>query len=375
MKICIITETFPPEVNGVAMTLSRLADGLTSRGHKVQIIRPRQHRKDQTVAVNGRLEVPVRGLPMPGYDGLHFGLPCPIRLRQLWKRDRPDLVHVATEGPLGWNAVEVARRLKLPVVSSYHTNFHSYGKHYGYGKLMQTALKWLRYVHNKTRATFVPSDDVLKMLNEAKFQNLKILGRGVDTQLFSPERRNKALRAQWGVDEETPVALFVGRLANEKNLPLTIEAYERMKVIQPKLKLVLVGDGPVRKELEARHPEIIFAGMRRGEDLAEHYASADLFLFASETETFGNVVTEAMASGLAVLTYNYAAALKYIHNGENGLAVPYKDSNAYLRQAELLITDTALQKRLKEASRASTLDISWEKVTDTYVDDLTALLQ
>jgi len=375
MKISIITETFPPEVNGVAMTLNRLSEGLVARGHKVQIIRPRQNKEDQPVAVNGRHEITVRGLPIPGYDGLHFGLPCPLKFRHFWKKERPDIVHVATEGPLGWNAVQIARKLKIPLVSSFHTNFHSYGSHYGYGRFMKSILRWLRYVHNKASLTFVPAQDVLNDLRKEQFRDLRILSRGVDTKLFSPQRRSAELRKSWGVKQDQPVALFVGRVAEEKNIPLTIKAYERMRSLNSKLKLVIVGDGPARKELEEKHPEIIFAGMRLGEDLATHYASADLFLFASTTETFGNVITEAMASGLVALTFNYAAAQKYIQNGVNGIAVPYNDTVAYEVAATQLIKHPENWKGIRNAARESTLGISWDKVIDGYLNDLDSVLK
>lgn len=375
MKISLVTETYPPEVNGVAMTLSRLVHGLVNRGHTLQVIRPRQHNHDAGAEAERMMELTVPGAAIPRYEGLRFGFPAKNRLMRLWKNDRPEIIHVATEGPLGWSAIRAAAALGIPVVSSFHTNFHVYGKHYGYGGLIRMALTWLRYVHNKTRRTFVPSEDVRQMLEKSGFQNTAILGRGVDTGLFSPERRSSQLREQWGVDENTPVVIYVGRIASEKNIPLCVEAFNAMKQVRPDLKFVLVGDGPERKRLEQQHPDFYFCGLRRGEDLAAHYASADLFLFGSVTETFGNVVTEAMASGIPALAFNYAAPQQYITSGQNGITVPFGDERAFVDAAADLAGNVPAWKTMGEAARKTALTISWDAVIDGYDSELQTVLK
>ncbi len=374
MRISLVTETYPPEVNGVAMTLQRLVGGLVGLGHEMEVVRPRQGRADVAAAEERMVEWLARGGPLPGYDGLHFGLPSRSALVRRWRKARPDVVHVATEGPLGWSAVRAARALGIPVVSSFHTNFHSYGRHYGYGMFIRVALGWLRHVHNLTRRTFVPSRDLLSTLEGDGFRNLRILGRGVDTRLFDPARRSEELRRSWGAGPNTPVAIYVGRLAGEKNIPLTIQAFLSMREIVPELQLVLVGDGPERKNLEREHPEFHFAGLRRGEDLAAHYASGDVFIFASITETFGNVVTEAMASGLAVLAYDYAAPQQYIRHEVNGIKAPFDDSPAFVEAARKLARDRASWPRLRQAARETTLSVSWDAVVRGYVEELETVL-
>lgn len=362
MNISLITETYPPEINGVAMTWGRLVDGLIGLGHRVTVVRPQQDSDDHSVHTGRLTEQVVPGLPLPGYEGLHFGLPAPGRLRRSWVRERPDIVHVATEGPLGVSAIDAAERLGIPLSSSFHTNFHVYSNHYGFGPLQAATLAYLKWVHNRTGATLGPSDDLNQLLIAAGFANVGILSRGVDTTLFRPDRRDPALRAEWGVDDDEPVIVYVGRIAAEKNIPLTVRAWLAMRTIRPDLKLVLVGDGPLRESLARTHPEIIFAGMRRGEDLARHYASGDLFLFASISETFGNVVTEAMASGLPVLAFRYAAPAKYIRSGENGITVPFEDEEAYLAAATRLAGSTDSWKSLGSAARKTTEGISWNAV-------------
>lgn len=375
MKIALVTETYPPEVNGVAMTLHRLATGLVKLGHTLQVARPRQGKTDAPQNSEGYHELLVPGLPLPGYEGLHFGLPAKSRLKRSWQAARPDVVHIATEGPLGWSALRAARSLQLPLVSSFHTNFHAYGKHYGYGWMQSVALGWLRYVHNRTLATFAPSQDLIELLQKERFRNVKLLSRGVDTELFSPARRSQTLRESWGAREDTPVALYVGRLAGEKNINLTVQAYTAMKATLPDLRLVMVGDGPERKRLQKNYPEAHFAGLRRGEDLATHYASGDVFLFASVTETFGNVITEAMASGLCVLCYNYAAGQRFIENGKNGMVADYDKTDAYLAAADTLAKAHWEWPAMRQAARETAARISWEAVIRQYTQDLEAVLE
>ena len=373
MKLTLVTETFPPEINGVAMTLHRLVTGLSARGHAVEVVRPRQSKTD-TPAAEPFSEMLVPGLPLPGYPELKIGLPVYSRLKSRWRASPPDLVHVATEGPLGFAAVHAARSLGLPVTSGFHTNFHAYSRHYGVGFIRQAGFAYLRYFHNLTRCTFAPSADVVDTLAAAGLRNVRLLGRGVDTALFDPRRRDDALRASWGAAPETPVALYVGRLAPEKNLALVVAAWTALRATLPGLRLVLVGDGPSRRDLAQRYPDIHYAGVRRGEDLARHYASGDMFLFASITETFGNVVTEALASGLVVVTYDYAAGRAHVLDGENGFLAAYDQAADFQAAAARAAAARTRWPALRDAARATALGLSWDGIVDSFAETLGALL-
>ncbi|WOO42806.1 glycosyltransferase family 1 protein [Rubellicoccus peritrichatus] len=370
MKIALITETFPPEVNGVAMTLHRLVTGLHKRGNHMTVVRPRQEADKTRREEKDYEEILVKGYSIPRYQGLQFGVPARRRLKAVWRKEKPDLIHIATEGPLGYSALGAADDLNIPTISTFHTNFHSYGDHYGYGFFTKPLMRFFKYFHNRTGATYVPSDEVKEELEEQGINNVRILSRGVDTELFTPARRSEKLRTEWGVEPSTPVVLYVGRVANEKNIPLTVKAFTRFKELEPNAKLVIVGDGPERKNLEKEHPDIHFAGMRKGEDLAAHYASGDFFFFGSVTETFGNVVTEAMASGLIVLCYDYAAGKRHIVNGENGFTAPYKDEAGFLKTIEQVTNAKPLWPTIAEAANRTAADISWAKIIAKFEEEL-----
>lgn len=364
LSVALVTETFPPEINGVAMTLGRLAQGLEARGHRLRVVRPHQAGERRGLQVKGDLL--TAGLPIPRYRELRFGLPVAGALYRHWCEHRPDVVHIATEGPLGYAALSAARRLGIPALSSFHTNFHNYSRHYGLGWLQGGIARYLRWFHNRTHKTLVPTAGLSTQLLAQGYRNVEVLSRGVDTQLFSPARRSPTLRWQWEAKGDALVCLIVSRLAPEKNLELAFEAFAAVRQERSNARLVCVGAGPAAASLARRHPEAHFCGMRQGEELAAHYASADLFLFPSLTETFGNVVSEALASGLPVVAYDYAAAAELIRPGANGWRVPYGDSTAFIAAARLAARQVQERRLAREAIAASVAHLSWERVLDRY---------
>lgn len=369
MKVCIVTETYPPEVNGVAMTLSRLAEGLRASGHPVTVVRPRQ--RSETFKNHTSGDCIVRGLPLPGYDGLRFGLPCKGSLRKRWKKDPPDVIYVATEGPLGLSAIAAARALGIPVTSGFHTNFHEYMRHYKMPLLKTFVSTFLRRTHNRTRRTFAPSTQVIQQLEALGIQNLRLLGRGVDANLFHPSKRDATLRRSWGIDPQTGIAaIFVSRIAAEKNIPLALEAFARVRAQVPDAACVFVGDGPERPQLQKQHPEFIFAGMQKGEDLARHYASGDLFIFPSVTETFGNVVIEALASGLVTLAYDYAAPQQHIRHASNGYLAPFDQAQQYLAQLDATLQSRSDWPAIRTAARQTAETLDWSGVVAAFAREL-----
>jgi len=374
VKLAIVTETFPPEVNGVAMTFGHIARELGRRGHEVTVYRPRRRDLPAAGTHPEFVEVPLPGVPIPGYPLLRLGLPAHGSLRRMWRAQRPDLVHVVTEGPLGASAVTVARQLGLPVTSSFHTNFHTYTNAYGFGFARQVTLRWLRHVHNRTRRTFAPTAELCDELAAAGFVGLQVLSRGVDTLHFDPRRRSAELRAAWGAGADDPVVLHVGRMAAEKNYELLFRAFDAMRAANPRCRFVLAGEGPLRARLQQAHPECLFAGFFSREEIGRYYASADIYIHASLTETFGNVLTEAMTSGLAVAGFDYAAARIFVRHDVNGLVAPCDAPDALVAAAVRLATDEPLRLRLRLAARAALVEQSWENVIARFEADLLAVV-
>lgn len=364
LRIAVVTETWPPEVNGVALTLSKLVHHLRTKDHTIQLIRPRQDKYDIGNDKLGWTELLLRGLPIPKYPQLKLGLPSKKALVRAWSQKRPDLVHIATEGPLGWSALQAAILLRLPVTSDFRTNFHSYSKHYGVGWLSKPIVAYLRKFHNRTACTMVPTQSLKLQLEASGFQNLRVIARGVDTQLFHPAKRSQTLREIWKVGPEDIVLLSVGRLAAEKNLDLIVNTYNSLLQSGRKVKLVFAGDGPYRAQLQTQCHEAIFTGMCSHAELATVYASSDLFLFPSLTETFGNVTLEALACGTPVLAFDCAAAGEWVNEGQNGWLIHGEDAQRYVLKAlEICKNKNTLEKARAYTAR-SIGNLDWHAIAD-----------
>ncbi|MBC3476440.1 glycosyltransferase family 4 protein [Pseudomonas taiwanensis] len=366
LRIALVSETFPPEINGVANTLGHLSEGLRQRGHQVEIVRPRQagdgrDERDQDLLL-------CRGWALPGYPGLQWGEVSMHTLWRRWRKLRPDVLYIATEGPLGLSALRAARRLGIAVVSGFHTNFPQYSGQYGLGLLARLLTHYLRWFHRRTAATLVPSASQQLELERRGFERLALMARGVDACLFNPARRSQALRDSWGLGPHDIAVLHVGRLAAEKNLGLLRPCLQTLQNTYPqlRLRLVVVGDGPQRATLEQQLPEAVFCGAQRGESLAEHYASGDLFLFPSLTETFGNVVLEALASGLAVVAYDEAAAAQHIRHGHSGALAMPGDQAAFIDAACWLLEEHETLRRVRLNARQHASRQGWPAIVEQF---------
>ena len=375
LHIALISETYPPEINGVANTLGRLVEGLRGRGHRVQLVRPRQA-ADPAQPQDADLLL-TRGWPLPGYPGLQWGQSALHKLLRRWQRQRPDVLYIATEGPLGLSALRAARRLGIPVVSGFHTNFQQYTGHYGVGLLTRLLTNYLRWFHNRSQLTLVPSTGQQIELQRRDFERLALLARGVDSQLFHPSRRDEELRASWGLGPDELAVVHVGRLAAEKNLGLLGKAFNALQASQPRrrMRLILVGDGPQRASLQAQLPDAVFCGLQRGEALAAHYASGDLFLFPSLSETFGNVVLEALASGLGVVAYDQAAAAQHIHHGHNGALARTGDEHGFCEAACWLLEDSETLRRVRLNARQHAGRQGWDGIVQLFEQHLRGAMQ
>ncbi|MDB5866124.1 MAG: gtrB [Betaproteobacteria bacterium] len=370
MHVALVTETYPPELNGVSLTVRRAVEYLRERGHTVDVVRPRQAADRGRGGRGDDVLVPGMGLPL--YPGVRFGFPAKPRLVARWQERRPNVVHVATEGPLGASALSAAAALGICVTTDYRTHFHRYSGHYGVGWLARPIQAYLRAFHNRADLTFVATAALQRELTALGYLRIAHVGRGVDTDLFNPARRSEALRQHWGVEDGGLAVVYVGRLAPEKNLGLAERAFERIRERCRGARMIWVGEGPARRRLERRHRDHVFAGVRRGADLAAHYASADLFLFPSTTETFGNVTVEALASGLAVVAFDEGAAAQHGIDGVSAKLVARGHDDDFVAAAAEVAGTPALLERLRTKAPHAVEALTWPSVLATFESHLLA---
>lgn len=360
LKIAIVTETWPPEVNGVALSLMHLCKGLQRQGHKILLIRPNQ--TAQSVEFSPNKECLVTAQSIPKYPSLQFGWPQFLKVANVLDEFMPNVVHIVTEGPLGLTALHAAKSRNIPVSSGFHSPFQDFSRFFDLAFLVKPIQHYLRWFHNNTQLTCVPSKDTQNALKQFGITcPLVVVGRGVDTQQFSPNHRSDTYRCSWGADSNTTVMLYVGRLSPEKEIDVLIRNYICMLQRGEKhYKLVITGDGPDRQRLEAlgKAHGVIFTGSLTGKNLAGVYASADVFVFASQVETFGNVVLEAMASGLPVVAYNYACAHAHIEQGKTGWLSPLNDVHAFSNQMQNLPRRQQLN-TMGQSARLNVMEMGW----------------
>lgn len=362
MRVSLITETYFPQVNGVSRTLGQLVRVLSEHGDTVQVVHPDYGAAASAERVRFHQ---VRSIRMPFYRELYVPLPPFREVRRALDRFAPDVVHIATEATLGLTVLRHASARKVPTVSSFHTNFDQYSHHYGVGFAKGLIWRYLRWFHNRTLETYVPSRATIEDLERRGFERLALWPRGVDAALFRPGRPGRAeVRARLGFGPKDVVIAYVGRIAAEKNVGYLAEALGTVAGARPSTRFLFVGDGPARAEIEPKiGPRAVFAGYRMGEDLADHYSAADLFAFTSLTETFGNVLLEAMASGLPVVALRAGGVSDIVSPGETGaLIAPEQSSAAFAAALIALIDDAPARRAMSAAARAHAEAQSWDEI-------------
>jgi glycosyltransferase involved in cell wall biosynthesis len=368
MRVALITETFLPNVNGVVTTLCRVLEHIQEQGHEAILFAPQG--APQTYA--GTEIIPLGGIPLPLYPELNvtppqFGITA--RLREF----QPDVIHLVAPAILGSMVPVLAQNLHIPLLSSYHTDLVAYSKHYGLGIFQSIFSSYLRWIHNHSRITLCPSTATLHDLRSQGFRRLKVWGRGVDTQRFHPNYRDESWRLSVGAAPEDRVLLYVGRIGKEKRLDLLEQATCDMEHV----RLVIVGDGPARPELEKRmqHMPVTFTGYLKGHDLATAYASADMFVFPSDTETFGQVVQEAMASGLPVVGARSGGTIDLVREGVTGaLFEPGIATDLRTQLSQILLNPDRLY-AMGKAGRIAAERRSWRSVLNELMQHYHRLLR
>jgi phosphatidylinositol alpha 1,6-mannosyltransferase len=369
MRIAIITESFPPDVNGVAHCVVRVAENLVRKGHHPLIIAPEA--AHATADADSLLPYPVErvpSVPLPGYPTFRLGLPTP-RTRRAIARHGTELVHLASPVALGAWGSRVAKAMELPTVAVYQTDLPNYARAYRLGAVTEAfAWRWLRDIHNAAGRTLAPSSVTAADLHAHGMERVRLWGRGVDTQRFHPARRDERLRADIAPGGEMIVG-YVGRLAAEKRVDLLTGLADL-----PGIRLAITGGGPMEEELRAALPTATFLGMRHGDDLARIYASLDVFVHTGPFETFGQTVQEAAASGLPVIAPAAGGPLDLVAEGVTGYLVPPGDSGALAAAVGRLAGDQELRARFGAAARRRVLGRTWSALTDELLGHYAAVI-
>lgn len=373
MRIALFTDTYPQDVNGVARTLGVLVAHAAARGHQVALVTPRVA-PDPDPHATFHHQLP--GIPLPLYPELQLARGLDRRGRRLLQAFDPELIHVATESTVGFAGRLWARRRDVPLVTSFHTNFPTYLHDYHLGLLEPAVWRYLRWFHERALVTLCPSRDTLANLHAHRFHpRLRTWSRGVDTVLFSPARRSERVRQRLAPGARR-ILVYVGRLAPEKRVDVVLDAFPQVREeTGPGTALVFVGDGPAGPRLRARAPEgVHFAGFLRGVALAEAYAAGDLFVFPSDTETFGNVCLEALASGLPAVVADRGGVRETVIPGRTGVRVPPGDVGAFAEACIRLLADDDERQRLARGARAEATSRSWSAILDGLLREYAAAL-
>ena len=361
MRVALVTESFLPDVNGVAHSVVRAAEHLMRRGHQPMVIAP----QPPPAVRDARVDVPypvvrIASLPMPGYPQIRLGLPTPTMTGAL-RAHGTEVVHLASPFVLGAWGMAAARSLKLPAVAVYQTDVAAYARAYRVGMTEGAAWRWIRTVHNGTSRTLVPSSESAAALGAHGVENIHLWRRGVDDVQFHPSRRSAGLRRAMAPNGEVVVG-FVGRLAVEKQIDLLADV-SRL----PGVRLVIVGDGPAGPALRKALPHAGFLGVRRGLQLARIYASFDIFAHTGPYETFGQAVQEAMASGLPVVAPHLGGPVDLVQHGRTGHLVPPFAADGFTEAVRDLVADPEKRAMFGVAGRAAIAGRSWSAVGDELI--------
>jgi glycosyltransferase involved in cell wall biosynthesis len=376
MRVAIITENFLPKMDGVTRTLARLLEYLQSHGHQVLLLGPESGMEEYA----GAEIVGTAGVPFPFYPELKFNFFRPLFLRRL-SEFQPDVVHLVDPVILGAAGLAAARVLGKPLISSYHTNLAAYCGHFGFTLLAQPMWSYNRFIHNQCMLTFCPSPSTASMLRTQGFQRVRIWPRGVDISSFRPALRSTSKRSAWLGESEKVVLLYAGRVSWEKNLRLLIKAYQEMD--HTSCHLVIVGDGPALREIkqELDGLPVTFTGYLQGEELASAYASADFFAFPSKTETFGQVVLEAMASGLPVVGLQAEGVCDIVEDGKTGFLLniaeisEQEQAPAYRDLLARLVEQHELRRSMGQSAQQAATRRTWDEAMKSLLSGYAEVLE
>lgn len=360
IRVALFTGAYDHIRDGVSLTLNRLVAYLERNSVPARVFAPTVR---QPALQHAGTRIAVPSIPAPGRGEYRVSLGLTPGVRKQLESFQPTLVHIATPDLLGRAALRWARRNRVPVVSSYHTHFASYLNYYGLQGLENQLWGYLRRFYKQCRHVYVPSSSMENVLREHGIDgNLLPWPRGVDTGLFNPKVRSAEWRASTGAGDRDVIVTFVSRIVAEKGVGLFADVVEQLEERGVPHRSVVVGDGPLRESLQERLKNTHFTGTLQAQALAHAYASSDVFVFPSETETFGNVTLEAMASGVPAVCADATGSSSLVRPGATGFLAPPRDAAAFREHVERLCSDHELRARLSATSREVALEYDWEIV-------------
>ncbi len=371
MKIAFFTESLPPNTDGVVKTLTRLAETLLEENIEFIFFSP--VKPDVSYRWHNRV-IKVKSAPLLLYKNYQISLPFFERISHKLDEFRPDLIHICAPSFLGLSGLTYAQRRDLPAVTSYHTHFVDYFSYFGISWLEPTGWSYLQWFHNKCDMTYAPSPSAVNELLRRGIQNVELWQRGIELDRFSPDFYDPELRRSIGA-EKKPILLFVGRLINHKDLDDLVAADRILNSRGRDYRIVIVGDGPMRAELEAQLPDAHFTGFVYGQELARWYASADIFAFPSTTETFGNVILEAFASGIPAVGTAAGGVGDIINHGRDGLIAEPKNPQDFAAALETLIVNRDLARALGQEARRTAQLYNWREMNRSLLESYENVLQ
>jgi phosphatidylinositol alpha 1,6-mannosyltransferase len=366
LRVAIFSGNYNYVRDGANQALNRLAEYLLRQGATVRVYSPTT--KTPAFEANGDL-VSIPGVPIPGRAEYQVGMGLPPWVRRDLKRFKPDILHVASPDITGHRAVTLARKWDLPVISSVHTRFETYPRYYGMAFLEPVLLALMRRFYRRCDAIFAPSDSMAQLLRDQRMNyDVGIWTRGIDREIFNPQRRDLAWRRALGIADDMPVVGFTGRLVMEKGLDVFSDAVDRLARRQVRHKVLVVGDGPARDWFEKRLPQAVFAGFLAGPELGRAVASMDMLFNPSVTETFGNVTLEAMAAGLPVVAAIATGSQSLVDDRVTGRLVRPGAIDGFCEALALYCTDEAERHRAGQAGFAASQRYGWDEVNQELVD-------
>lgn len=367
LRIAIFTGNYNHIKDGVSLTLNRLVDFLEKKNIPVIVFGPTVD--DPAIDHEGEF-VSVPSVPVPGRQEYRVTVGFPEDAQNRLREFEPTLIHIATPDLLGFRAMRWAQTNNIQIVSSYHTHFMSYLKYYNLELLEGLGWKYLKWFYSQCKHIYVPSPSMANELNEQGIEEgVRIWARGVDTEQFNPDYRDMDWRKSNGFEDSDKVVTFVSRLVWEKNLQTFVDTIKKLQQTHSNIRPMIVGDGPARKELEHMLPEAHFTDFITGDELSRAYASSDIFLFPSETETFGNVTLEAMSSGLPCVVADATGSRSLVESGVNGFLAPPRDTEAFAERVSQIAEDRSLREDMGKAARQKAIAYSWENVNRQLLEN------